>query len=52
MKGIIQRVPRSFCGQLKPVSEMRDQTQEFEIREFIPADSRYPTFFIKIRNVK
>jgi len=30
---------------------MRDQTQEFEIREFIPADSRYPVFSIKIRNV-
>ena len=50
--GIIKRLPRNFCGHLKPTEEMRDKSKEFEIREFIPADSRYPYFLIKIRNVK
>ena len=50
--GIIKRMPRNFCGHLKPTEEMRDKTKEFEIREFIPADSRYPYFLLKIRNVR
>lgn len=45
-------MPRSFCGHLKPLEGMREEGKEFEVREFLPADSRYPPFFIKIRNVK
>ena len=48
---VLKRVSRNFCGNLKPLENIREETgEESEIREFMPADARYPNFFIKVRN--
>ena len=49
--GIISRVSRKFCGQLKP-ADLKDEKGEFAIREFIPADGRYPNINLRLRNVR
>jgi exosome complex exonuclease DIS3/RRP44 len=35
---------------MEPIITERNPKEEFEVREFIPADSRYPRVYIKIRN--
>lgn len=48
--GIVKRQPRSYCGSIttEPV-EMLEAGNE--IREFVPVDTRFPSFYIKTFNV-
>lgn len=46
---VIKRVGRSFCGQLDPLTTPRDSNDGFEIREFIPADGRFPHILLRVR---
>ena len=41
-----------YCGHLKQSENEMNIEEKYKIREFIPADSRYPNFYIKTRNVQ
>lgn len=48
---VLKRIARNFCGHLEPLPEKRESTEGFEVRKFVPADSRYPNILLKIRRV-
>lgn len=50
--GIIKRAQRNFCGHLLPINkEIESSINSNNLFEFIPADGRYPHFYIKLRSV-
>lgn len=48
--GIVKRQPRSYCGSITNDSVEKLESGD-EIREFVPVDPRFPSFYIKTFNV-
>lgn len=48
--GIVKRIQRNFCGHLITEKTKEELTQP-SLSVFVPADSRYPNFYIRLRNV-
>ena len=47
--GIVKRQPRSYCGSITNDSVEKLESGD-EIREFVPVDPRFPSFYIKTFN--
>lgn len=50
--GVIKRIQRYFCGEVTPETiSLPNLPQGVELKEFIPADGRFPHFFLRTTNV-